>query len=117
MSGTSDLAENGLSCHKSGWDEAWAALAATGRDINEGWMLMQIEDADVPGGRRYYFKNHSLVELRMSDDPGYDGKTKYVILPPSVCIPCTEGRCEICDTCGSDWSCRCPCCKTHRITV
>ena len=62
------------------WNQAWSALAATGRDIDEGWMLMVIEHHQpVPGGYRFHFKNHSLPF--MDDDPAYDGKRKYVILP------------------------------------
>ena len=65
------------------WDLAWSVLVATGRDIDDGWMLMQIEvDHRVPGAYRYWFKNHSLPF--MDGDPAYDGKSKYVILPPFV---------------------------------
>ena len=63
------------------WRLAWAALQATGRDLSAGWMLMGAERADVPGGYRFAFKNHSLCERSMAGDPAYDGKTKYIYLP------------------------------------
>ena len=63
------------------WRTAWAALMATGRAPDAGWMLMNAEPAAVPGGYRFAFKNHSLCEPSMADDPVYDGRTKYIYLP------------------------------------
>lgn len=66
------------------WDQAWAALMATGRDPSDGWQLMNGERAPVPGGYRWSFKNHSLCETSMRNDPAYNGVTKYVYLPEGV---------------------------------
>ncbi len=64
------------------WNNAWSALIVTGRDPNDGWMLMHGEpQADIPGGYRWAFKNHSLCDPSMADDPAYNGKTKYLYLP------------------------------------
>ena len=63
------------------WARAWAALEASGRDIDAGWMLMSGEAAAVPGGVRWAFKNHALCEPSMASDPAYNGRTKYVYLP------------------------------------
>ena len=63
------------------WRRAWDALMATGREPGAGWMLMHVEPAAVPGGYRFAFKNHSLCEQSMADDPAYDGRTKYIYLP------------------------------------
>ena len=63
------------------WRQAWSVLRATGRDPADGWMLMHVDRVSVPGGCRFAFKNHSLCERSMADDPAYDGKTKYVYLP------------------------------------
>ncbi len=65
------------------WHQAWSSLIATGRDPAAGWQLMNGEAADVPGGYRWSFKNHSLCEASMRSDPAYDGRTKYVYLPPA----------------------------------
>lgn len=63
----------------SAWNRAWAALQATGRDIDSGWMLMYAEKSNVPGGLRFTFKHHDLPF--MPGDPAYDGRTKYIQLP------------------------------------
>ena len=38
------------------WERAWAALSASGRDL-DAYMLMSGERADVPGGLRFHFKH------------------------------------------------------------
>lgn len=63
------------------WHQAWSCLIATGREPGAGWQLMNGEPANVPGGYRWAFKNHSLCEDIISSDPAYDGRTKYVYLP------------------------------------
>ncbi len=61
------------------WHQAWSALAATGRDIDNGWMLTAVQAFRVPGGHRFWFKNHQLPF--MPNDPAYDGHRKTVLLP------------------------------------
>ena len=61
------------------WHRAWNALQATGRQPDDGWMLMHAEQANVVGGLRFFFKNHDLPF--MTDDPAYDGRIKYIQIP------------------------------------
>ena len=50
-----------LDCCTS-WERAWAALAATGRDLDD-WMLMYATRApEVPGGLRWHFKHGDTRE-------------------------------------------------------
>ncbi len=61
-----------LECCRS-WERAWAALTATGREV-EGWMLMYaVLRGDVPGFLQFAFK---------------DRETRgYLLLPGTLAIP------------------------------